>query len=75
MWKNYLTIAIRNSLKDKYYIVINVLGLGVAMAFGLTIYILHAFNLEFDNYIQHTDDIARLHCLKPDVQGNVERFE
>ena len=59
MIKNYLKIAIRNSLKDKYYIVINVLGLGVAMAFGLTIYILHAFNLEFDHYFPQTDDIVR----------------
>jgi ABC-type antimicrobial peptide transport system permease subunit len=75
MWKNYLKVAIRNSFKDKYYIIINVFGLGVAMAFGLTIYILHAFNMEFDDYYTDTDDIVRLHCLKPNAQGKTERFE
>ncbi len=75
MWKNYLKVAIRNSIKDKYYIIINVLGLGVAMAFGLTVYLIHAYNLEFDNYFKDTDKIVRLHCLKPDAQGIQERFE
>ncbi len=75
MWKNYLKIAIRNSFKDKYYIIINVFGLGIAMAFGLTIYLFHAYNLEFDSYYKNTDDIVRLHCLKPDVQGNTQRYE
>ena len=75
MWRNYLKIAIRNSIKDKYYILINVFGLGIAMAFGLTIYLLHAYNLEFDTYYKNTDSIVRLHCLKPDSQGNEERYE
>ena len=75
MWKNYLKVAVRNSIKDKYYIIVNVFGLGVAMAFGLTIYLFHAYNLEFDDYYTDTDEIVRLHCLKPDVMGNQERFE
>jgi ABC-type antimicrobial peptide transport system permease subunit len=75
MWRNYLKIAIRNSIRDKYYIIINVFGLGIAMAFGLTIYLFHAYNLEFDDYYQDTDNIVRLHCLKPDAQGQKERFE
>lgn len=75
MWKNYLKVAIRNSIKDKYYILINVLGLGVAMAFSLTIYLFHAYNIEFDNYYQDTENIVRLHCLKQDAKGEHERFE
>ena len=75
MWKNYFKVAIRNSFRDKYYIIINVLGLGVAMAFGLTIYLFHAYNLEFDTYYRDTENITRLHCLKPDASGNIERFE
>lgn len=75
MWSNYLKIAIRNSIKDKYYILINVFGLGIAMAFGLTIYLLHAYNLEFDTYYKDTESIVRLHCLKPDAQGHEERYE
>ena len=75
MWKNYLKVAIRNSLKDKYYIVINVFGLGVAMAFGLTIYLFHAYNLEFDSYYSQTDDYVRLHCLKVEPNGDEKRFD
>ncbi|MCK5705734.1 MAG: ABC transporter permease, partial [Cyclobacteriaceae bacterium] len=75
MWKNYLKVAIRNSIKDKYYIVINVFGFGVAMAFGLTIYLFHAYNLEFDSYYAQTDDYVRLHCLKMEPNGDEKRFE
>ncbi|SMD33863.1 ABC-type transport system, involved in lipoprotein release, permease component [Reichenbachiella faecimaris] len=63
MIKNYLLIAIRNLAKNKNYVIINTLGLGIAMACCLTAYILIAFNIEFDDF--HDEDkvshIFRVH--------------
>lgn len=54
MIKNYLLITVRNLLKNKNYVIINTLGLGIAMACCLTAYILIAFNIEFDDF--HKDE-------------------
>ena len=63
MFKNYLATAWRNILKNKSYILINTLGLGIALACCVTSYILLAFNIEFDNYFSQEDtkDLYRVH--------------
>ena len=50
MLRNYLKIAFRQLIKNKSYLIINTLGMGVALACGLTAYILVAFNIEFDSF-------------------------
>ena len=50
MLKNFFKIAIRNLLKKKSYVIINMLGLGIALACCITSYILVASNIEFDNF-------------------------
>src|SRR5436190_2927423 len=50
MLKNYLKVAIRNLLRNKVYVIINTLGMGVAMACCMTAYLLIAYNIEFDDY-------------------------
>jgi len=50
MIKNYLKIAIRNLLKNKTYLLINSLGMGVAIACCMAAYLLVAFNIEFDSF-------------------------
>src|SRR5436190_22353122 len=50
MLKNYLKVAIRNLLRNKVYVIINTLGMGVAMACCMTAYLLIAYNTEFDDY-------------------------
>jgi ABC-type antimicrobial peptide transport system permease subunit len=75
MIKNYLKIAFRNILKNKIYILINVSGMGIALAFCLTIYIVFAFNNEFDNYYRDVDQIVRLHEFKQNASGEIKRYE
>ncbi len=55
MFKNYLATAWRHILKNKSYVLINTLGLGIALACCITSYILLAYNIEFDNYFSATD--------------------
>ena len=50
MLKNYVKIAIRNLLKNKSYLVINSLGMGVAIACCMAAYLLIAYNIEFDSF-------------------------
>ena len=75
MWKNYFKVALRNTLKNKVYVLINVAGLGISMAFCLTIYLLYAFNWEFDNYYQNTDNIFRIHELKQNTGRGLTRYD
>ena len=49
MIKNYIKIALRNLLKNKSYLIINSLGMGVAIACCMAAYLLIAFNAEFDS--------------------------
>ncbi|MCK5470893.1 MAG: hypothetical protein KAI99_20365, partial [Cyclobacteriaceae bacterium] len=50
MLKNYIKIAIRNLLKNKSYLIINSLGMGIAIACCMSAYLLIAFNIEFDSF-------------------------
>jgi len=48
---NYLKVAARHLLKNKTYLVINILGMGIAIACAMTAYLLVAYNIEFDSSI------------------------
>src|SRR6188768_1377901 len=50
MIRNYIKTAYRSLLKNKNYVIINTLGLGVALACCITAYLLLAYNIEFDNF-------------------------
>ena len=54
MIKNYVKVAIRNLLRNRVYVLINTLGMGIAMACCMTAYLLIAYNIEFDEYFNDT---------------------
>lgn len=70
MFKNYLLIALRNAKRNKFYILVNVLGLGLGLACCLTAYLLVAFNLEFDTYFEDTDQIFRVQRTLQDAEAS-----
>jgi putative ABC transport system permease protein len=55
MLKNFFKVAVRNLLKNKTYVLINTLGMGIAMACCMTAYLLIAYNIEFDSYFKSED--------------------
>jgi ABC-type antimicrobial peptide transport system permease subunit len=75
MLRNYLTVAVRNLIKNKVYVMINVAGMGVALAFCLTIYLLYAYNNEFDDFYKDVSEIVRVHEFKQHASGEIQRFE
>jgi putative ABC transport system permease protein len=53
MIRNYLKVAIRNLMRNKVYVLINTVGMGIAMACCMTAYLLIAYNIEFDEYFSY----------------------
>ncbi|MCB0567604.1 MAG: ABC transporter permease [Phaeodactylibacter sp.] len=59
MWRNYLNTAIRNLWKQKYYTLINVLGLALGLACFLFILAYVKDELSYDRYHEKADRIYR----------------
>lgn len=55
MIRNYLKVALRTLLRNKVYVFINTVGMGIAMACCMTAYLLIAYNIEFDEYFSDAD--------------------
>ena len=60
MFKTYLTIAFRNLKKNPLNTVINVLGLSIAVAFGLRAYAYYQWINRVDQFHAHKDTISML---------------
>ena len=75
MFKSYFTAAYRNSWKNKIYLSINVAGLGISIAFCVTVYLLYAYNLEFDNGYRNTGNIFHVQELKQNTGLRFTRYD
>lgn len=75
MFKNYILIALRNLRKNKSYVIINTVGLGIALACCITAYLLLAFNIEFDSFYEadRVANIFRIHTHKKEKSGKVNQ--
>jgi len=61
VFKNYLTVAVRNLLRHKVYSSINIIGLAVGMAACIVILLWVRFNLSFDSFHANADRICWLY--------------
>ncbi len=57
MFKNYITVAVRNLLRHKTYAAINVAGLAIGMACCIVILLLVRHELSFDTFHEKGDRI------------------
>lgn len=73
MFKNYLLITFRNLLKNKLFIFINVLGIGLAVACCITAYLNWQFNEKWDAYHENAASIYRVQ-FSHEFQGRVNRY-
>src|ERR1044071_2433857 len=60
MIKNLLLIAIRNFKKDKWYSLLNVLGLTIGITFSLFLIFYITDELSYDRYHEKADRIYRI---------------
>ncbi len=71
LFKSYFKLAIRHSWRNKWAVLINVVGLGMALSMCIFLYMIYAFNIEFDTAYEGTEDVYRLHSFT--MENGVER--
>ena len=67
MLKNQLLITLRNMMKNKLYIFINIFGMGIAIACCIIGYFNYDFNASFDQHHKKASEIYRV--------GSVRKFQ
>ena len=60
MLKNYLKIIFRNISKNIVYVLINIIGLGLALAVCITAYLNYRFDADFDTCHENREEIYRI---------------
>ncbi len=60
MYRNYLTIAVRNLFKNKVYSLINILGLSIGMACCILILFYVQYEQSWDHFHTRGDQIYRV---------------
>jgi hypothetical protein len=73
MIKNYLVVIFRNLFKNRIFTLINVIGLGIALALCIVAFFNHMFNYEFDRTHENFDNIYRVTCFR-DMEGREQEY-
>jgi ABC-type antimicrobial peptide transport system permease subunit len=73
MFRNYLLVTFRNLWKNKIFTLINIAGLGIALAVCIVAFFNHMFNYEFDRTHENFDEIYRITCFR-DMQGREQEY-
>lgn len=60
MLRNFLVITFRNFLKNKTFVIVNVLGLGIALACCIIAWYNYKFNADFDNFHTQKENIYKI---------------
>ena len=63
LFKSFFKLALRHSWKNKGPVTVNVVGLGLALSMCMFVYMLYAFNLEFDSFYENTENSYRIHSV------------
>lgn len=73
MFKNFLQVTFRNFLKNKFFVIINVIGLGIALASCIVAYYNYRWNVDFDKVISHKNEIYKVGFVQ-NINGRMQRF-
>lgn len=64
MFYNYIKLALRNFAKNKIFVAINILGLGIAIACCIVAFLNWQYNADFDKVHEHGDEIYRVNFVR-----------
>ena len=64
MFRNYILVTFRNLYKNKVYALINILGLGLALAICIVAYFNHMFGYDFDRGNENFEEIYRVTSMR-----------
>ncbi len=73
MFKNYFTVAIRNISRQKFYSILNILGLAVGITCSLLIMLYIQTELSYDKFYDNADNIYRLNN-ENDMGGKIDKY-
>ena len=73
MFRNYLVVTFRNLWKNRIFTLINIAGMGIALATCIVAFFNHMFNYEFDRIHENFDEIYRITCFR-DMQGREQEY-
>lgn len=73
MIKNYLLVTFRNMMKNKPFILINIFGMGVAVACCIVAYFIYEFDRSFDAMHLKGEKIYRVTSVR-EFDGELERY-
>ncbi len=74
MFWNYLKVAWRNLLRHPLYAAINVVGLGIAIAFCLLAFLYVRHEWSYDTFHKHVNSIYRLYIGWKEPDGDLRYF-
>lgn len=69
MFKNYLTIAFRNLLKNKTHSAINIFGLAVAFVCSILLFLTAYFDFSYDNFHADKNRIYKVYNFSNKAEG------
>ncbi len=64
MLYNYIKLALRNFAKNKVFVTINILGLGIAIACCIVAFLNWQYNADFDSVHEHGEEIYRVNFVR-----------
>ena len=64
MLKNYLRLALRGLAKNKVFVIINVVGMSIAIGVCIVAYLANSYNLTFDNIHENRESIYRVSAVR-----------
>jgi putative ABC transport system permease protein len=73
MIKNYFKITLRVLWKNRVYVIINLLGLGFALACCILSYLNYDYRASFDKNHRHTENIYRLNSVR-NIEESYQRW-
>lgn len=72
MLKNYFKVTLRNLLKYKVFVSINIIGLGLALACCIVAYLNSKFSWDFDKNHTNIDNIYKIHSFRDNKGDYIE---
>ncbi|MCD4818046.1 MAG: ABC transporter permease [Candidatus Cloacimonetes bacterium] len=73
MFTNYLNLAIRNITRQKFYSILNILGLAVGITCSLLIILYIQTEISYDKFYDNSDNIYRLN-INNNMGGKVDKY-
>ena len=73
MFRNYIKVTLRNLHKNILFAVINILGLGIALAICIVAYFNHRFAADFNMMHSRNHEIYKINVFR-DLQGRMQEY-